>query len=82
VSKVVPAEELLEAAHAKAAKLAKLAPHYVRMAKSLAWQSLDNGLADHLQLERHGIADSMATEDLRNGVTAFFAGEEPSFEGR
>jgi hypothetical protein len=24
----------------------------------------------------------MATEDLRNGVTAFFGGEEPVFEGR
>jgi 2-(1,2-epoxy-1,2-dihydrophenyl)acetyl-CoA isomerase len=82
VSTVVPADELPGAARAKAAKLAKLAPHYVRMAKSLAWQSLDNGLADHLQVERHGIADSMATEDLRNGVTAFFAGEQPSFEGR
>jgi 2-(1,2-epoxy-1,2-dihydrophenyl)acetyl-CoA isomerase len=82
VSKVVPADQLLDAARAKAEKLAKMAPHYVRSVKSLAWQSLDNSLADHLQLERHGIADSMATEDLRNGVTAFFAGEEVTFEGR
>ena len=82
VSKVVPAGELLEAANTKATKLAAMAPHYVRMVKKLAWESLDNGLADHLQLERHGIADSMATEDLRNGVKAFFAGEEVSFEGR
>ena len=43
------------------------------MVKSLVWQSLDNSLADHLQLERHGIADSMGTEDLKGGVTAFFA---------
>jgi enoyl-CoA hydratase/carnithine racemase len=82
VSAVVPADQLLEAAGSKAAKLAKLAPHYARMVKSLTWQSLDNSLADHLQIERHGIADSMATEDLRKGVTAFFAGEEVSFEGR
>lgn len=82
VSKVVPAEELMDAARAKAEKLARMAPHYVRSVKNLAWQSLDNGLADHLQLERHGIADSMGTEDLRNGVTAFFAGEEVTFEGR
>ena len=82
VSQVVPADELLEVAAAKAAELAAKAPHYIRMAKSLVWQSLDNSLADHLQLERHGIAESMGTEDLRNGVARFFAGETPVFEGR
>ena len=81
-SKVVPADELAAEARAKAEKLAAKAPHYVRMAKLLASQSLDNTLADHLQLERHGIADSMATEDLREGVTAFFEGREASFTGR
>ena len=44
-------------------------------------QSLENSLADHLQLERHGIADSMATEDLREGVTAFLDGREAEFQG-
>ena len=58
------------------------APHYVRMAKLLIGQSLDNSLTDHLQLERHGIADSMGTEDLREGVTAFFEGREATFTGR
>jgi len=81
VSKVVPADELLGEARAKAEELAAKAPHYVRMAKLLVAQSLDNTLADHLQLERHGIADSMATEDLREGVTAFFDGREAKFTG-
>ena len=52
------------------------------MCKQLIGQSLDNSLADHLQLERHGIADSMATEDLAAAVPAFFAGEEVTFSGR
>jgi 2-(1,2-epoxy-1,2-dihydrophenyl)acetyl-CoA isomerase len=82
VSAVVPADELLESAGTKAAKLAKMAPHYVRMAKILCGVSIGNGIAEHLQLERHGIADSMATEDLRNGVKAFFAGEKPEFHGK
>jgi 2-(1,2-epoxy-1,2-dihydrophenyl)acetyl-CoA isomerase len=82
VREVVPAEELMERARAKAEKLAAMAPHYVRMAKILCGQSIENDLTKHLQLERHGIADSMATEDLRNGVQAFFAGEKPRFEGR
>jgi hypothetical protein len=33
-------------------------------------------------LERHGIADSMGTEDLREGAIAFFSGETPEFKGR
>jgi 2-(1,2-epoxy-1,2-dihydrophenyl)acetyl-CoA isomerase len=81
VSKVVPADELMTEARAKAEKLAAKAPHYVRMAKLLVGQSLENSLTDHLQIERHGIADSMATDDLREGVTAFFEGREPTFRG-
>jgi 2-(1,2-epoxy-1,2-dihydrophenyl)acetyl-CoA isomerase len=81
VSEVVPADELMPRAREKAEKLAAKAPHYVRMAKRLLHESIENSLADHLQLERHGIADSMATEDLRRGVTAFFAGETPEFKG-
>ena len=82
VSKVVPAEQLEAEARAKAETLAAKAPHYVRMAKQLVGQSLDNSLVEHLQLERHGIADSMATEDLREGVSAFFEGREARFSGR
>lgn len=82
VSDVVPADRLLEVARGRAVELAARAPHYVRMSKLLVSRSLENKLADHLQLERHGIADSMATEDLREGVTAFLDGRQPTFEGR
>jgi len=81
VSEVVAPDKLMEAANAKATELAAKAPHYVRMAKSLIGDSLEHSLTDHLQIERHGIADSMATEDLRRGVTAFKAGETPEFKG-
>ena len=77
----MPADDLLAAANEKAAELAAKAPHYVRTAKSLLAQSMENSLADHLQLERHGIADSMATQDLQRGVKAFFAGEKVEFTG-
>jgi enoyl-CoA hydratase/carnithine racemase len=82
VSDVVPADELLDTARERATTLAAKAPHYVRMSKLLVGQSLENSLADHLQLERHGIADSMATEDLREGVTAFLDGRQAEFHGR
>jgi enoyl-CoA hydratase/carnithine racemase len=82
VSEVVAPEELPEVARARAEKLAAMAPHYVRMAKKLCETSLDHTITEHLQLERHGIADSMATQDLREGVAAFFGGEKPEFHGR
>jgi len=82
VREVVASEVLMDAARRKAEKLAAMAPHYVRMSKLLCGVSIENSLTGHLQLERHGIADSMATEDLRNGVEAFFGGEKPVFEGR
>jgi enoyl-CoA hydratase/carnithine racemase len=82
VSEVVPADRLMDVARERAEELAAKAPHYVRMSKVLIGQSLDNTLADHLQVERHGIADSMATEDLREGVTAFLDGRQATFTGR
>jgi enoyl-CoA hydratase/carnithine racemase len=82
VSEVVDHDELLGVAGAKAAELAAKSPHYQRMVKQLVWESLDNSIADHLQVERHGIADSMGTEDLKNGIRDFFAGEQPTFSGR
>jgi 2-(1,2-epoxy-1,2-dihydrophenyl)acetyl-CoA isomerase len=82
VSEVVPADDLMDRARERATKLAAMAPHYLKMAKRLVGVSLENSLTEHLQLERHGIADSMATEDAQNGVVAFFGGEKPVFKGR
>src|SRR5215216_1297936 len=82
VSEVVAPDRLLEVARERADELASRAPHYVRMSKFLVSRSLENSLPEHLQLERHGIADSMATEDLRQGVTAFLDGRETKFSGR
>ena len=82
VTEVVPGADLLARARERAGELAAKSPHYVRMVKRLAASSLDNSLADHLQLERHGIADAMATEDLRSGVNAFLSGGRAQFRGR
>src|ERR1700761_6517599 len=81
VTEVVSSEELMGRARERAEKLGKLAPHYVKMAKRLVGVSLENGIADHLQLERHGIAHGIATADAQAGVKAFFSGEKPTFTG-
>lgn len=82
VSEVVAADALAETSRAKAEKLAEKAPYYVKMSKRLCGVSIENSITEHLQLERHGIADSMATADLREGAVAFFSGEKPEFKGR
>jgi len=82
VSEVVADDQLMDRARERAAKLATLAPHYVKMAKSLVGTSIEHTITEHLQLERHGIADGLGTEDARLGVTAFFSGEKPEFQGR
>ena len=81
VSELAEPDELVATARAKATELAAKAPHYVRMAKLLVGQSLDNSLTEQLQVERHGIADSMGTADLREGLAAFFEGREARFSG-
>ncbi|MGK2954989.1 MAG: enoyl-CoA hydratase/isomerase family protein [Solirubrobacterales bacterium] len=82
VTEVVPADELLERAKDKARKLATKSPYYAKMAKELVHASLDNTLTEHLQLERHGIANSMGTEDLQGAVTAFLDGDKAEFKGK
>lgn len=82
VSEIVPRDELMDRARAKAAKLGAKSPYYVKMAKSLVHSSLDHTLTEHLQLERHGIAEAMATEDAAAAVTAFLEGGKSEFKGR
>jgi enoyl-CoA hydratase/carnithine racemase len=73
VSEVVAAEELLDAARAFAARLAEQPARYLRFSKLLVEESRDAGLAEHLQRERHAIADSMATAETRERIEAFVA---------
>lgn len=82
VTEVVPADELMDRAREKAAKLATKSPYYIRNAKKLIHSSLDHTITEHLQIERHAIAESMATEDLLAAVTAFLEGGKAEFQGK
>lgn len=81
VSETAPADELMDRAREKARKLAAKSPYYVRKAKALVHSSLDHSLTEHLQLERHGIAEAMGTEDARAAVGAFLSGGKAEFKG-
>ncbi len=83
VSEVVPADRLLDTARERAGRAGGArSPLRADVEAPRLAQSLENSITEHLQLERHGIADSMATEDLREGVTAFLDGREAEFQGR
>jgi len=82
VSETAPAGELMARARDKARKLAAKSPYNVRKVKELIHASLDNSLTEQLQLERHGIAEAMGTEDARGAVGAFLSGGKAEFTGR
>lgn len=81
VSEVVAPDQLLTRAREKADKLAVKSPYFQKMAKKLVHQSLDNSITEQLQLERHGIAEGMATEDAKNAIAAFLSGGKSEFKG-
>jgi len=81
VSEVVAPEDLLGRAREKADKLATKSPYYQKMAKHLVHRSLDNSLTEQLQLERHGIAEGMGSEDARGAIEAFLSGGKYEFKG-
>ncbi|MBK8295544.1 MAG: enoyl-CoA hydratase/isomerase family protein [Solirubrobacterales bacterium] len=82
VTEVVPADELIDRAKAKAETLAAKSPYYAKMAKELVQVSLDNNLTQHLHIESGGIANSMGTEDLQGAVNAFLDGDKAEFKGK
>jgi enoyl-CoA hydratase len=84
VDRVVPAEELHEAAYALAAELAKGA----LVAQGLAKRAIDAGpegtLDDGLRLEQDLFAEVFTTEDSRTGVASFLeqGPGKATFQGR
>lgn len=82
VNKVVPKEELMEAAIKLAAKIAAKAPLAVQCAKEAVNRSLEVGLYEGLAHESYLHAFTCATEDKKEGVTAFLEKRKPDFQGR
>ena len=81
VNRVVPAEELLPAAHALADRILQRAPLAVEMAKQLVNDGLQASLATAITQEMGMTATLYATTDAREGITAFIEKRSPRFTG-
>jgi enoyl-CoA hydratase/carnithine racemase len=82
VNKVVPAEEFDAAVADWAAKLASKSPVIVRLGKEAMRRQLDMPLDDALDYLRAQLTLATSTEDIVEGVTAFFQKREPEWKGR
>jgi 2-(1,2-epoxy-1,2-dihydrophenyl)acetyl-CoA isomerase len=82
VTEVVPAAELKAHTFAFARAIARKAPLAVRLAKSMMRNGLDASLEHSLNDAALAVMIANPSEDVREGVKAFFEKREPQFEGR
>ena len=82
VNKVVAAEEFDAAVADWAAKLAAKSPVMMRLGKDAMFRQMDMPFADALDYLRHNLTLALTTEDVREGVEAFFSKREPEWKGR
>jgi enoyl-CoA hydratase len=82
VNRVVPAAELDAAVAEWAAKLASKSPAIMRLGKEAMRRQLDMPLDDALDYLRAQLSLAMSTEDIVEGVSAFFEKRDPQWKGR
>ena len=82
VEKVVPLEELLEAALGIARTIAARSPVSIGVLRELARTTRDLPLEEGLRREADGFRRCLASEDGAEGVAAFLEKREPQFTGR
>ncbi len=82
VEKVVPQEELLEAALRIARTIAARSPVSIGVLRELARTTRDLPLEEGVRREADGFRRCLASEDGAEGVAAFLEKREPQFTGR
>lgn len=81
VNKVVAAEEFDAAVAEWAGKLASKSPVLMKLGKDAMFRQQDLAFADALELLRHNLTLAFSTDDIQEGVAAFFGKREPRWTG-
>jgi enoyl-CoA hydratase len=82
VSRVIPAEKLVEEALKTAAAIAALSLPAVMIAKESVNRAYETTLAEGVRFERRVFHSLFATEDQKEGMGAFVEKRTPAFKGR
>jgi enoyl-CoA hydratase/carnithine racemase len=82
VNRVVPVVELDAAVADWAGKLASKSPLIMRLGKDAMYRQLDMSLEDALDYLHAQLTIALSTEDVVEGVSAFFEKREPQWKGR
>ena len=81
-NKVVPANEFESAVDDWAAKLASKSPVLMRLGHDAMYRQQDMALDDALEFLRSQLSLTFSTEDIQEGVQAFFGKREPNWKGK
>ncbi len=82
VNRVVPAEEFDAAVAGWAQRLAAKSPVMMRLGKDAMFRQQDMALADALAFLQAQLTIAFSTEDIQEGVKAFFEKRDPVWTGR
>lgn len=82
VSRVVPADKLLDEALAVAQRIAGLSRPSVMIAKEAVNRAYETSLAEGVRFERRVFHSLFATEDQKEGMAAFIEKRKPNFKNR
>ena len=80
-NKVVPADQFDEAVSEWATKLASKSPVLMRLGHDAMYRQQDMELDDALEYLRSQLTLTFSTEDIQEGVKAFFEKREPEWKG-
>jgi enoyl-CoA hydratase/carnithine racemase len=81
-NKVVPADEFQDTVRNWANKLASKSPVLMRLGHDAMYRQQDMALDDALEYLRSQLSLTLSTEDIKEGVAAFFEKREPEWKGQ
>ena len=82
VSRIVPADKLIDEALKVASKIASLSRPVAMMAKEAVNRAYETTLAEGIRFERRLFHSTFATEDQKEGMAAFIEKRKPAFKNR